>query len=326
MAPTFSLLRQALRQLALFALLAQGSWTFAAEPYPAKPVRIVVPFGAGGSTDVLARLVAPKLSESLKQNFFVESMPGADGTIGTGAVARAAPDGYTLLITAASPLTLAPVLQKVPYDPVKDFAPISLMVNLNGVLVVNAALPVRTVQDFASEARSRPGRFSFGAGTSLLRLIGEQLKQALQADLTVVPYKGTGPQLNAVLGGEVDAVVDPFVSIPHIKAGKLRPLAVLQSSRSPLLPDVPTLEESGIKGITLGSWTALLAPAGTPPEIVARLSAEVARIMSLPEVRERLVTLYQEPAGSTPAELAATVESDLAKWRRIAKESNFKPN
>ncbi len=323
MAPTFSLLRQALRPLALFALLAQGSWTFAAEPYPAKPVRIVVPFGAGGSTDVLARLVAPKLSESFKQNFFVDSMPGADGT---GAAARAAPDGYTLLMTAASPLTLAPALQKVPYDPVKDFAPISLMVNLNGVLVVNAALPVRTMQDFASEARSRPGRFSFGAGTSLLRLIGEQLKQALQADLTVVPYKGTGPQLNAVLGGEVDAVVDPFVSIPHIKAGKLRPLAVLQSSRSPLLPDVPTLEESGIKGITLGSWTALLAPAGTPPEIVARLSAEVARIMSLPEVRERLVTLYQEPAGSTPAELAATVESDLAKWRRIAKESNFKPN
>lgn len=322
MTPTIS----RLRQLALFALLVVGSWTFAAEPYPAKPVRIVVPFGAGGSTDVLARLVAPKLSESLKQNFIVESMPGADGIIGTSAAARAAPDGYTLLMTASSPLTLAPALQKVPYDPVKDFAPISLMVNLNGVLVVNAALPVHTIQDFASEARSRPGRFSFGAGTSLLRLIGEQLKQALQADLTVVPYKGTGPQLNAVLAGEVDAVVDPFVGISHIKAGKPRPLAVLQSSRSPLLPDIPTLEESGIKGITLGSWTALLAPAGTPPEIVSRLSAEVARIMSLPEVRERLVTLYQEPAGSTPAELAAMVESDLAKWRRIAKDSNFKPN
>ncbi|MBX3633782.1 MAG: tripartite tricarboxylate transporter substrate binding protein [Rubrivivax sp.] len=322
MTPTIS----RLRQLALFALLVVGSWTFAAEPYPAKPVRIVVPFGAGGSTDVLARLVAPKLSESLKQNFIVDSMPGADGIIGTSAAARAAPDGYTLLMTASSPLTLAPALQKVPYDPVKDFAPISLMVNLNGVLVVNAALPVHTIQDFASEARSRPGRFSFGAGTSLLRLIGEQLKQALQADLTVVPYKGTGPQLNAVLAGEVDAVVDPFVGISHIKAGKLRPLAVLQSSRSPLLPDIPTLEESGIKGITLGSWTALLAPAGTPPEIVSRLSAEVARIMSLPEVRERLVTLYQEPAGSTPAELAAMVESDLAKWRRIAKDSNFKPN
>lgn len=326
MAPTFSLLKQALRQLALFALLATGSWTFAAEPYPAKPVRIIVPFGAGGSTDVLARLVAPKLSESLKQNFFVDSMPGADGIIGTSAAARAAPDGYTLLMTAASPLTLAPTLQKVPYDPVKDFAPISLMVNLNAVLAVNAALPVRTMQDFASEARSRPGRFSFGAGTSLLRLIGEQLKQALQADITVVPYKGTGPQLNAVLAGEVDAVVDPFVGIAHIQAGKLRPLAVLQSRRSPLLPDVPTLEESGIKGITLGSWTALLAPAGTPPEIVSRLSAEVARIMSLPEVRERLVTLYQEPAGGTPAELAATVKSDLAKWRRIASDANLKPN
>jgi tripartite-type tricarboxylate transporter receptor subunit TctC len=326
MAQAFSLLGQALRQLALVASLALASWTVAAEPYPAKPVRIVVPFGAGGSTDVLARLVAPKLSDSLKQNFFVDLMPGADGIVGTSAVARAAPDGYTLLMTAASPLTLAPTLQKVPYDPVKDFAPISLMVNLNAVLAVNAALPVRTMQDFAAEARTRPGRFSFGAGTSLLRLIGEQLKQALRADMTVVPYKGTGPQLNAVLAGEVDAVVDPFAGISHIKAGKLRPLAVLQGSRSPLLPDVPTLEETGIKGITLGSWTALLAPAGTPPEIVSRLSAELARIMALPEVRERLVTLYQEPAGTTPAELASTLQADLAKWRRIAIDSNFKPN
>jgi len=326
MTRTFPFLGRRLRQLAVLGSLALASWTVAAQSYPSKPVRIVVPFGAGGSTDVLARLVAPRLSESLKQNFLVESMPGADGIIGTSAVARAAPDGYTLLMTAASPLTLAPILQKVPYDPAKDFAPISLMVHLNGVLAVNAALPVRTMQEFAAEARSRPGRFSFGAGTSLLRLIGEQFKQALQADITVVPYKGTGPQLNAVLAGEVDAVVDPFVGIAHIKAGKLRPLAVLQGSRSPLLPDVPTLEEMGIKGITLGSWTALLAPAGTPPEIVSRLSAEVARILALPEVRERLVTLYQEPAGSTPAELASTVQADLAKWRRIATESNFKPN
>jgi tripartite-type tricarboxylate transporter receptor subunit TctC len=326
MTPAFTFIGRALRHLALFGALALASWTAAAQSYPAKPVRIVVPFGAGGSTDVLARLVAPRLSESLKQNFIVESMPGADGIVGTSAVARAAPDGYTLLMTAASPLTLAPLLQKVPYDPVKDFAPISLMVNLNGVLAVNAALPVRTMQEFTAEARSRPGRFSFGAGTSLLRLIGEQLKQALQADITIVPYKGTGPQLNAVLAAEVDAVVDPFVGISHIKAGKLRPLAVLQGNRSPLMPEVPTLEELGIKGITLGSWTALLAPAGTPPEIVSRLSAEVARIMAQPDLRERLVTLYQEPAGSTPAELAATVQTDLAKWRRIATESNFKPN
>jgi tripartite-type tricarboxylate transporter receptor subunit TctC len=321
-----ALLGRALRQFALFGSLALACGMAAAQSYPSKPVRIVVPFGVGGSTDVLARLVAPRLSAALKQNFLVDSMPGADGIVGTSAVARAAPDGYTLLMTAASPLTLAPILQKVPYDPVKDFAPISMMVSLNGVLAVNASLPVRTMQEFAAEARSRPGRFSFGAGTSLLRLIGAQLNQALGADITVVPYKGTGPQLNAVLAGEIDAVVDPFVGISHIKTGKLRPLAVLQSSRSPLLPDVPTLDEIGIKGITLGSWTALMAPAGTPPEIVSRLSAEVARIMSLPEVRERLVTLYQEPVGSTPAELAATVESDLAKWRRIARDSNFTTN
>lgn len=326
MTRALALLGRALRQFALFGSLALASGMVAAQSYPSKPVRIVVPFGVGGSTDVLARLVAPRLSAALKQNFLVDSMPGADGIVGTSAVARAAPDGYTLLMTAASPLTLAPILQKVPYDPVKDFAPISMMVSLNGVLAVNASLPVRTMQEFAAEARSRPGRFSFGAGTSLLRLIGAQLNQALGADITIVPYKGTGPQLNAVLAGEIDAVVDPFVGISHIKAGKLRPLAVLQASRSPLLPDVPTLDEIGIKGITLGSWTALMAPAGTPPEVVSRLSAEVARIMSLPEVRERLVTLYQEPVGSTPAELAATVEADLAKWRRIARDSNFTTN
>jgi tripartite-type tricarboxylate transporter receptor subunit TctC len=319
-----SLLRT-LRFIALSSALVVAPWASAAEPYPTKPLRIVVPFGPGGTTDVVARLVAAKLAESVKQTVNVDPRPGANGIIGTDTVAKAAPDGYTLLMTVASAQTLTTVLYKAPFDPVRDFTPISLVANPGGVFVVNAALPVRTMQEFAAEARSRPGRFSYGAGTSLLRLIGEQLKLELKADITMVPYKGTGPQLAAVVSGEVDAVVDPFVGMGHIKSGRIRPLAVLMPKRSPLLPDVPTLEETGIKGITLDSWVALLAPAGTPPEIVSLLSAEVARIVALPDVRERLAALNYEPIGSTPVQLAGTIEADIAKWRRIVRETNYKP-
>ena len=314
-----------LRRLALLTVIAASILPArAAEPYPSKPIRVVVPFGAGGTTDVVARLIAAKLGESLKQTVNIDPKPGANGMIGTDTVAKAPPDGYTLLMTVASAQTLTAVLYKTPFDPVKDFAPISLVANPGGVVVVNAALPVRPMQEFAAEARTRPGRFSYGAGTALLRLIGEQLKQTLQADITMVPYKGTGPQLQAVLGGEVDAVVDPFIGLQHIKSGKLRPLAVLMSKRSPLMPEVPTLEETGIKGISLDTWVALLAPAGTPPEIVARLAAETRRIVALDDVRERLAALNYEPVGGTPAELARTIEADIAKWRRIVKESNYK--
>ena len=316
---------RALRLVAVAAAFFAAPWAFAAEPYPTKPVRIIVPFGAGGTSDVVARLVAAKLSESLKQTVNIDPKPGANGLIGTDAVAKAAPDGYTLLMTVASAQTLATILYKAPYDPVKDFAPISLVANPGGMFVVNAALPVRTMQEFAAEARTRPGRFSYGAGTALLRLIGEQLKAELKADITMVPYKGTGPQLAAVLGGEVDAVVDPFVGLQHVRSGKLRALAVMLPKRSPLLPDVPTMEEVGLKGITLDTWVALLAPAGTPEAIVTRLSAEVARVVALPDVRERLAALNYEPVGSSPAQLAATIEADLAKWRRIVRETNYKP-
>ncbi len=313
-----------LRRLLLGAALSLPLLARAADPYPSRPIRIVVPFAPGGTSDVVARLVAAKLSEALKQTVNVDPRPGANGIIGTDIVAKAAPDGYTLLLTVASAQTLTPALYKLPFDPVKDFAPVSLVANLGGVFLVNANLPVRTMQEFAEEARKRPGRFSYGAGTSLLRLIGEQLKQAIGADITMVPYKGTGPQLAAVVAGEVDSVVDPFVGMPFVKSGKVRPLAVLMNKRSPLLPDVPTFEEAGIKGIALDSWAAVLAPAGTPPEIVAKLSSEIARIVALPDVRERLATLNYDPVGSTPAELGRTIETEIVKWKRVVKESNYK--
>jgi len=314
----------AMRRLLLSATLLLPLLAHAAEAYPSRPIRMIVPFGAGGTSDVVARLIAARLTESLKQTVNVEPKPGANGIIGTDTVAKAAPDGYTLLLTVASAQTLTPALYKLPFDPVKDFAPVSLVANLGGIFLVNANLPVRTMQEFATEARKRPGRFSYGAGTSLLRLIGEQLKQATGADITMVPYKGTGPQLAAVVAGEVDAVVDPFVGMPHVKSGKVRPLAVLMNKRSPLLPDVPTFDEAGIKGIALDSWAAVLAPAGTPPEIVAKLSSEIARIVALPDVRERLATLNYDPVGSTPAELARTIDAEIVKWKRVVKESNYK--
>ena len=312
------------RRLLLATALLLPLLASAAEPYPSRPIRVVVPFGAGGTSDVVARLLSAKLSESLKQTVNVDPKPGANGIIGTDIVAKAAPDGYTLLLTVASAQTLTPALYKLPFDPVKDFAPVSLVANLGGVLLVNANVPARTMQEFVAQARTRPGRFSYGAGTSLLRLIGEQLKQATGADITMVPYKGTGPQMAAVVGGEVDAVVDPFVGMAHVKSGKVRPLAVLMNKRSPLLPDVPTLEETGIKGIALDSWAAVLAPAGTPPEIVGRLSTEIARIVALPDVRERLAALNYDPVGSTPAELGRTIDAEIAKWKRVVKEANYK--
>jgi len=318
----------------MFKKTFNAAWLFAAfmavqpsaqaDTYPSKPIRIVIPFAPGGATDVVARLVAAKLTEALKQTVNVDPRPGANGIIGTDAVAKAAPDGYTLLMTVASAQTLTPVLYKMPYDPIKDLVPISLVANLGGVFIVNADVPAKTMQEFVTQARSKPGHFSYAAGTSLIRLIGEQLRQATGADITMVPYKGTGPQMAAVVGGEVQATVDPFTAMAFIKAGKVRPLAVLMSRRSPVLPDVPTLEETGISGISLDSWAALLAPAGTPKEIVKKLSAEVARIVALPDVRERLLALNYEPVGSTPEQLGQAIERDIAKWCRLVQETNYK--
>jgi tripartite-type tricarboxylate transporter receptor subunit TctC len=307
-----------------FAFAGAAAPVWSADAYPSKPIRIIIPFGAGGTTDVVARLVVAKLSESLKQTVNVEPTPGANGIIGTDTVAEAAPDGYTLLMTVASTQTLTSILYKTPYNPVKDFASISLVANPNGVFVVNAALPVRTMQEFAAESHKRPDGLSYGAGTALLRLIGEQLTQLLQANLMLVPYKGTAPQLAAVVGGEVDSVVDPFIGIQHVKSGKLRALAVMMPKRSPLLPDVPTFEEAGIKGITLDSWIAFFAPAGTPPESISKLSAEVKRIVGLDDVRERLAQVNYDSVGAAPAEHGRTVEADMAKWQRIGEETNYK--
>ncbi len=295
------------------------------QEYPGRALRIIVPFAPGGATDVVARILSQKLGEALKQPVVVDNRPGANGAIGTEAVARAAPDGYTLLLNTAGAQTLTPVLQKTGYEPLASFAPISLISTVGLVLVVHPSVPANTLQELVALVTSKKRPMSYSAGSSIIALIGEQFKASLGAnDLVIASYKGTGPQLQAVVAGEVDMTVDPFNGLPLIRSGKLRPLAMCGPKRSPSLPDVPTMQEAGMPEMTFASWSGLLAPAGTPQAIVRRLHAEVARLVATPEVRDALLRVDYEPVGSTPEQFAATIAEDAARWARLVKSSNFK--
>lgn len=304
--------------LAPLAFAQAGEW-------PSHPIRLVVPFAPGGATDVVARLFAQRLADALKQPVVVDNKAGANGIIGTAEVARAAPDGYTLLMNTAGAQVLSPALYKAGYEPLGSFAPVSLLAHIGLVLVVNPALGVNTAQDFVALAR-KPGKaLNFAGGSSMISLIGEQLKATIGAtDMVVAAYKGTGPQLQALAAGEADVSIDPFVGLQLIKAGKIKALAVLSKKRSPALPDVPTAEEAGLQGMTFGSWAGVLAPAGTPPAIVKRLNGELLKILALPEVREQLAKIDYEPVGSSPEQFAQVIADDAERWARVAKERNFK--
>ncbi|MDO8441749.1 MAG: tripartite tricarboxylate transporter substrate binding protein [Polaromonas sp.] len=295
-----------------------------ADTWPGKPIRLVVPFAPGGATDVVARIISQKLADGLGQPVVIDNKAGANGIVGTDVVAKAAPDGYTLLLTVASAQTLTPALYKLPFDPLKDLAPISIVANLGGVMVVHPSVPAKTMQEFIALVRSRPGKYDFAAGTSLIQLIGENFKKATGAYIVPIPYKGTGPQLAAVLAGEVAMTIDPFTAVSHIKAGRLRALAVLLPKRSPLLPDVPTMIEVGVQGVELNSWAGLLAPTGTPKPVIARLHEEIRKIVAMPDVKERLAALNYEPVGNTPEQFAALLVTETAQWAKVVKETNFK--
>ncbi len=296
-----------------------------ADTYPSKSIKIIVPYAPGGATDVVARLVSQKLGTALGQSIVVENRAGANGMIGTEAVARAAPDGYTLLMNTAGAQTLNPVLYKTNYEPLKSFEPISLIAKIGFVMVVHPSLPVKTVQEYLALVNTKAKPMSYSSGTAMIELVTESFKSAAKTpDIASIPYKGTGPQMTAAVAGEVGMTVDPFVSIPMIKAGKLRPLAVFSATRSPALPDVPTMQESGVSGLNFNSWAALLAPAGTPKEIVTRLHTELSRIVATPEMRDRLAGLDYEVVNSTPEQLATTINEDVARWQKIVKETNYK--
>ena len=309
----------------LLVTVAVGAW---AQSYPTKPIRIVVPFPGGGATDLLARAAAQKLTEAWGQPVVVDNRPGAGGNIGTELVARAAPDGYTLEMgTVGTHAINASLYAKMPYDHVKDFAPVILVAGVPNVLVVNPALPVTSVQELISYAKANPGKLNFassGSGTSI-HLSGELFKVMAGVQMTHIPYKGSAPALADLIGGQVQLMFDNLPpSLPQIKAGKLRALAVTSVTRAPALPDVPTVAESGLPGFEASSWFGILAPAGTPPDIIARLNAEIGKWLASPEAKEKLLALGANAAGGSPEDFAKHIAAETAKWQKVVKESGAK--
>jgi len=312
---------------ALAAAFAFAAWAQA--PYPNHPVRIVVPFPAGGTTDILAREVAQTLSQSLGQPFVVDNRPGAGGNIGSDIVAKAAPDGYTLLMGTVGTHAINPSLYaKMPYDHVKDFAPVILVAGVPNVLEINPSLPVNSVQELIAYTKANPGKINFassGSGTSI-HLSGELFKTMTGVQITHVPYKGSAPALQDLVGGQVQIMFDNLPSsLALIKAGKLKPLAVTSAARSTALPDVPTVAESGLPGFEASSWFGLLAPAGTPKDVVAKLNANVAKWLATPEAKEKLAAQGAIAAsGLTPDDFAKHIATETTKWAKVVKESGAK--
>ena len=305
------------------ALLAPPAF---AQPWPTKPVTLVVPFPAGGTTDVLARALAEKLQQSLGQPVIVESRPGAGATLGADYVAKAKPDGYTLLIGAVHHTIASSVYKKLPYDFQKDFVPITGLALVPNVLVVNAgATPAKSVAELVAALKAHPGQWSYGSngnGTAQ-HLIGTQFQNATGTTLLHVPYKGSGPLATDLLGAQIQMSFDTITPVlPHIKAGKLRALAVTTARRSSALPDVPTLEEAGLKGFDIGTWFGVLAPAATPRDIVARLNAEMVKVIQAPEFRKRMDEIGAEPTGGSSEQLAAQIRSETGKFAKLVKEAN----
>jgi tripartite-type tricarboxylate transporter receptor subunit TctC len=300
----------------------------AQDSFPGKQMRIIVPFAPGGATDMLARLVGQKMGETFNQTVIVENRPGAGGNIGAEAGAKAAPDGHTLTLAAAGFMAVNPsVYAKMGYDSVKDFQPISLLVNAPLLFVVNPKVQAQSVKDFINLAKASPGKLTIGNGGTgtAQHLGGEYFTSTADIKVTHVPYKGSAPATTDLLGGVFDAQFDNMVTlIPHVKAGKLRALAVSSARRVPLLPDVPTIAEAALPGFETGTWYGIVAPAGTPPPVVARLNREVNRILALPDVQEKLLAQGLEPAGNTPAEFAAMIRSEIAKYAKIVKAAGIK--
>ena len=297
----------------------------AQQAYPAKPISVIVSVSAGGSIDTIARTIAEELAKSLGQPVIVENRPGANGNLAAQAVARAAPDGYTLLATGGSTLNLNPHLYKqLPFDPLKSFVPITMTARTNLILVVHPKLKVDTVDAFVALAKAQPGKLNYGsAGNgSLLHIAGELFNDAAGVDTNHVPYKGLAPAVNDLLAGQIDFMFDSATTVPHIKAGKLKGLAVVGPNRLAALPELKVLSAHGIKGMEVASgWHGLFAPAGTPPEIVAKLNAEAVKVLATPKVRERISALGAEPASSSSAELSKRLASDVERLGPIVRKT-----
>jgi len=314
---------------ALAAALVCGAGYAAAQNYPSKPIRFVVPFAAGGGTDFVARIVGQRLNEALGQPLVIDNRGGAGGAIGTELAAKAAPDGYTLLLGSAGPLAIQPGLSaRLPYDPLRDFAPVTLVCSMPYLLLVHPSLPAKNVQELIALARAKPGQLNFGApgsGTTT-HLATELFKMLAKIDVVHVPYKGVAPALADLLAGQVQFMSgDLSTVLPQVKAGRLRALAVTGAQRSTIVPDLPTIAESGVPGYAASGWFGVLAPAATPRSIVTRLNAVIVKGITNADARERLAALGGEVVANTPAEFAAYLRDDLAKWSKLIKAIGLKP-
>ena len=312
----------------LVATVFAAASPVAAQVYPTKQIELVVPFVAGGTTDNIARMIAQRFIDSWGQTVIVSSRPGGASTIGTAAVAKAPPDGHTLLITTLA-FSVNPALQKLPYDPIKDFAPVTELASLPLVLVVHPSVPVTNLKEFAAYTKASPTGLDFasaGAGTST-HLAAEMFKSMAGSNLVHVPFKGNAEVMNALMGGHIKVYFSLVPTVlQHIRAGTLRALAVSTEKRLPYLPAVPTVAESGYPAYEMNSWQAAFAPAGTPKDVVTKINGEIVRMLRTPEVRERMAREGADPVGSTPEEFTKRLAGELAKWSKVVKDTGITAN
>ena len=320
------ILRSVLRLLGVLTL-AVFSTLAGAQNWPTKPIRIVLQFPPGGSTDAVARILAQAMTASLGQPVLVENRPGADGAIAGDFVARAEPDGHTFFLASNTPMMQVPLLKKnPPYDPIKSFTPVSLVVRYVYVLVAQPSLPVQNAAELLAYARNNPGKLNYGSYSGVTNLMFTRIKSEAKVDMNLIPYKGEGPTITDILGGHVQLTyATPTSTLPHIRDGKLKPLAVLLPARSSLLPQVPTVAEAGLPTLTAGTWAALYGPAKLPPEIATRMSRELNAAMARPDVRDRIEKQGFDLSGSTPAELGSFMVEQLQAWAKAFSDAGMQP-
>jgi tripartite-type tricarboxylate transporter receptor subunit TctC len=313
-------------RLAAFLVLCGAAAGASAQAYPSKPIRIVVGFPPGGGNDIIARLVGAKMQENWGQPVVIDNKPGANSIIATEHVAKSAPDGYTLLVNATGGMSVNPVLYaKLPYDSLKDFVPISMVGSFPLVLVVNPSVPANSVVELIAYAKANPGKLNYSSGSTAFQVATEMFKQMTGTDIKNIPYKGSVQSISAVIAGDVQmTIVDTPPLVPQIKAGRVRALAVTSARRAGAMSDLPTIAESGVPGYEMVLWIGVFAPAGTPPDVAAKLNGEVVRIVNLPDIHEKLAGLGVEPLGNSSEQMAEWIRREIAKYGPVVKAGNIR--